>query len=1540
MTLKYDKPTIEDAEGKPVALAGRGYPYSQLEDRRFEELLYSIAKQRIEYGDWKRVYDEVNLLHGVKERGRDCSLHHNNKSYGLIQCKHSIHDTSRVSKPTCAMEIIKFALHSILAPSLIFNRKDFTYYYAVSYGFTEPAKDLIDDFNTLIIKETELREWTEKVISSNKSLEGINYDDIESDLTEILGSITVKKLVPTDLDLFLNKSGYESTIKTFFEVRTVVDSKAIDDLKEVVMDLGKYQDKSNIPIGTILKKFEIASHPLERISNTFDGVNDSHIERKEVKELSNWIKSPIKPEQRPIALLVGNAGCGKSVILKDLFGQLGMEKIPVIGLKADQYYVSTLRELEAKVDFTDTFEQFIRTVSEENERVVVLIDQIDALSQSSSANREYLDTFNHLVRVLWDIDKVRIIVSVRTYDLNYDSELKFYKNQQVFNVSLLHKEEVTGILGKLGVHVGLVSAQLFELLRTPHHLNVLCKIYNGETNLASIRTLYDLYVELWRIRIESTPAKSNLLSDKVRVVVSELADSMHKEQKISIQKPLYLERYKAELEYLKSTGIVNEIDGHVQFFHQTFYDFAFAKQFVDKQNSIIDFLVNNHQGLFIRSSVKMILAFLREHDSKSYIDAITEILVSNKFRFHIKLLLTQSMGFQESPTMGEKSLVINKIFGNSELEKIFLESIRTSEWLKFIFEHKILEGIIGLERKWYDNLLDKDWNKFQQFNLWIQNRISYLSYKERRQEEISFCLNILVKQLPAEVKLICDFILGLPEFEEKAWIVSEVLYRVKNWSCDEPFTLYEQYESQINTRRHTFHHIIEDSIPYRFDWALSKFRVHCLDITSQIQVANDKPRLEYQDEELLRKFFKANGTRTLDLALELVKDISNRTSSPDKSSLYVDMGFWLFDATEHDRVHDYETVYVQLIQELKVQAKTNSQRFREFVAAHVDSNSVTILRLLLFSFEIASQKHRDDIFDLMRRIHEKGGFNIDGKLQYQLRLALKEVYSHFSSSQKDELDEILLSVSHPSEFKVYSIEGKRGHYLKSFGIDKFKYLSSIPETEVLVRPRLRKVYQELKRKFNIVKDEEPNRIRFHGSSPPLKSSAYEKMSFEDWNRTFQKYGDTHVADWLEGSITEHSRKFQEEVKNRSAYFFPLIEKIIEDGTVSHEYISCGLTGLKEAGYNPTELQRLYKKALSVPFDREHTLYFIWISSYFIETEVLDEEVLDFLIDSAKHNPDPEEREVRNDPLTDGANNVRGAAAQRIVEVAFNHEFEDKIFEALAIISEDPHISVQASIMARMAHLMRLNEERTLKLFLKMVADEEIINYSMWTCQYLANRNFAQLQGFFKKAVFMESVQGEVAVVLAVAWLKGNSGSLDLLKQVLKRSDKAKVKAIDVAIRNMADDDSETRIKCHKLFTMFLNSENNEVVNAYDIGFLHLSPDNFSDIHPLLQTYAKSKVAQKGPHYFYDYLFKNTKRYPKECVDLLSRFNTYEKPDMSSHRYYDDEPIKVLMGAYNSLSSLEVKDKYYLEKSMELFDMMLRDKRLRNVAEKVVHEVEA
>jgi hypothetical protein len=42
-----------------------------------------------------------------------------------------------------------------------------------------------------------------------------------------------------------------------------------------------------------------------------------------------------------------------------------------------------------------------------------------------------------------------------------------------------------------------------------------------------------------------------------------------------------------------------------------------------------------------------------------------------KYRFHIKLLLIQSIGFQDNPTQDEESIVSNRIFGVGQLERVF-----------------------------------------------------------------------------------------------------------------------------------------------------------------------------------------------------------------------------------------------------------------------------------------------------------------------------------------------------------------------------------------------------------------------------------------------------------------------------------------------------------------------------------------------------------------------------------------------------------------------------------------------------------------------------------------------------------------------------------------------------------------------------------------------------------------------------------------------------------------------------------------------------
>jgi hypothetical protein len=1324
----------------------------------------------------------------------------------------------------------------------------------------------------------------------------------------------------------------------------VIESEPVEKLTEELKKQSEYQATSNIPVDVILQKFDQASHYLTDYNSSFEGVDDSHIERKETNDLLQWIKSPLGKDEQPVALLVGGAGSGKTVILKDVFLKLKETRVPTIALKADRLYAESIPDLQNKIDLEDSFEKVVRTLSEANERVVVLIDQIDALSQSLSAKREYLDAYNLLVRKFIAIDRVRVVISVRAYDLDYDNELKFYKNQKSFKVGLLNAGQVTQLLAKLGIRENEVPGQLLNLLQTPHHLNVFCKVYDSQTNLRSITTLHDLYESLWVQQITKVPTTSPASSDKCIKLVFAIAEHMHTEQRISTPLKPFLGLFADEIDFLRSSGILNEADKEVQFFHQTFFDFAFAKQFVQNGNSVTNYILESHQGLFIRSSLKMIIGFLREQDHAAYITALETTLHSSKYRFHIKLMLLNLLGFEEAPTTKEKHLVKSHILLSKELKIPFLESVTGNSWFTFLLEEGELNKLITQKIGWHNKLAEHDWGKANKVVDKIKTLLHYQSTSDRWDAQINLLWQILIKQLPKSRQSVCDFLLNCSEFEGKSRFIFRLLYHVKEWDFPAAFQLFEKHEAEAGADRFGYYKTLEDALKFNVDWVMQKYKTHCLNKIEAIKAFTDKPHFEHQDEELFKKMFEVDTTKAFDFALDIVKRISAKTSGEDNSKLYIDFGFWLFDYERHGRSHGHEAIYHLLVDKVQEQSKQTTPCFDQFLADHQNSNSITILRLLFFGLLANPAHYSTEIFQLMELFHQKDGLEGDDKIQFQFRQLLTSAYPLFNQTQKKAIDKIILSIQSKYEVRLYTDDNdKKRHTLMRYGQHQFLYVSAIPLNEVMARPQLKKRFQELQRKFKPVTDKEPNKISVYGSGPPMDSSAYDKMTCHQWEQTFEKYDAEYKAEFASsrGSLLEHSRAFQAEVKNRASHFFPFIEKLIDENKVPYQYIVAGLRGLKEAQYEPAEVQCIYKKTLSIPFDREYTLYFVWVSSYFIEAKILDQDVLEYLIEIAKNHPDPEGNTIRNDALNDGANNVRGSAASRISEVYFNPAFENLVFDALHQISEDPNLSVRVAIMPRLAWLMHLNEQKTLDLFLKLVSsnEPEIMKHSIWSVQYLVNNNFDKLTDYFKRAIKMESIHGAIAVILGGAWIKEKEGSYQLLNLLLKISDEAKAKLVDMAVKNLGDKNESVRAKCRQIFLRFLHSTDEKIIQEYSTAFLDLTPELFLEVYPLLLKYARSNVASKEPRYYFEYLLKCAKKHPVECLELLQHVNTYDKPDISQAGYYDDEPVKVLIGIYNSLSSLATKNPKHLNKTIAQFDKMLKTQKFRGAANKVINQVE-
>ena len=79
---------------------------------------------------------------------------------------------------------------------------------------------------------------------------------------------------------------------------------------------------------------------------------------------------------------------------------------------------------------------------------------------------------------------------------------------------------------------------------------------------------------------------------------------------------------------LVSEHVLARDGDRIAFFHETFFDYAFARQWVSRAESLVDFLLRDEQELFRRAQVRQILQHLYEREP-------------DRFRVEAEAVLTQ-----------------------------------------------------------------------------------------------------------------------------------------------------------------------------------------------------------------------------------------------------------------------------------------------------------------------------------------------------------------------------------------------------------------------------------------------------------------------------------------------------------------------------------------------------------------------------------------------------------------------------------------------------------------------------------------------------------------------------------------------------------------------------------------------------------------------------------------------------------------------------------------------------------------------------------
>lgn len=1507
----------QEKEHKPSLLrADRNVPFERLHYLDFEDLTYFTIKHRIEKdGPWEG-FDEIRLLGGVKDQGRDCSLHRNGQVHGVIQCKHSA-KASVLGKTKFIKEILKFLLFAVKDPRLLPVPSDFTYYILASGGVNSETQTLIDQFNEDILLEDHLSKWVEEILQQFSSLKPLDsYANVKERLHYLLAQIAVKQLLSRDIDMLLQET-YNSVVKNrFFQLQPVV---ATEDIKALL------KRKDEISYDQALRYLNSASFDFRQIKSHFGEQTNTHIVRKVTGEVYAWVLADLSLNQENIAILEANAGMGKSVVFKDVYKLALKDEIPVLTIKADKCFAEDRIFLSRKLfqrEHVD-FDSLIEALREKHQKIIVLVDQIDALSQTLSSNRSFLTTYNRLIDDLSRYPEVRIIVSVRSFDLNYDSELSIYKKARYscFQLQPLPRESVTKILDQYGAKQ--YSDSFIELVSIPNALNIFCQLRNKKSrNLDNLKNLNDLNNALWEDIID----KASEQHLNVIPVIYQIARKMYSEggpylQDIS-QTP--------EVKFLKSHSLITQDQRGLQFFHQTFYNYVFARYFVETEQDLCRYVIDKGQSLYIRSTIKMVLEFLRDASHNSYIQTLKRFLSSKSYRFHLQVLVLQSLSMEEAPTKEELKIFDTIIHPDITFFEVFTEQVLSRNWL-----NHLIQGNIILQNLDYKT---SGWSVIVRRMPWrLENKKETVVAEKRYRIGIQILLN----NVRLHSDLIIGFLMQLPEdYSNKAEVIQRVLIALDDWKNPIlkglfktyiPFEGEESYEATLN-RNFWYFQCLQRIAVYHAEFVIDEIEPK---LFKEFLDNYYYSGLGYEYQEVIKKIMEHHPQHSLEFFLHLMIETVQANPIPLEVGTYetplihgnhfTEAGFQRHSKNADDEIFEFlMSISSNLVSDLDW-FSTQFEKYKH-------SNLIPLLTWLLCNLTLCVNKYRKEALELLEIIHEKNGFKgYDNAFQLVSRQLIAVLFPLLDQTQQERLTAIIFSVSHPYELRTYQDGDQKVHTLEIYGKKLYLFLEAIPLTHRIEQPRLQKRYQELSRKFGDlhIQAMDVHRGGVTGVGPPLKANAYENMTFEQWLISMHKFDDNYRRPRTsgKGGIDHHSREFEKQVAARPIKYFPFVEAIALENKVAISYQIAGIQGLANATYDPYPLLSLFKEIIKRAASDWILYPLIQLAEYFNRQQHFDQTVFDFLKNLALSGR-KFLRTEEYEPLKDD-DAIRAFATTAVINSNYHDEVKNEIFQVVETNAKAPIPTLQISILSGLAYLNRLNPARAFKIFktLTQTADLELLKNSIWSAQFYLQNFGDQLDYYFEKILKREELHEHGVVLITKYWLFHRS--TPFLQRAIVAGDKARG-AIVYTLEHHLFKNGVLQEKPFQLLIDLLSYDGKVLAQKYSGMILRLfKPSNFKAVLPFLKAYIQSEHIKSEPRYLVMYLKQSAREYPIECLELMEQCLPFRPISIQHRGYMDKEPIQAVLAIFSSLHKKERQTTIYNERILNLFDKLLQNQMHRH-----------
>lgn len=1132
-------------------------------------------------------------------------------------------------------------------------------------------------------------------------------------------NIEIKQNIEISLYNFLNSIEYRvidvETIKqyNFLLISSLFEFPAAESISDGLFRFSqenynkKYSKSELIDYLTSEKKYMFKNyafndsirHKIDELVEDFTNANDyfyknCKIERQEIEQI---VKALDCTNGNKFIFVTGNAGSGKSIILKEVAKHCKSNKISILPIDIRNYdNINNIEELGENIfSKKESPVTILQNLSQEKDSIII-IDQLDSLSTVSGRNINKWQIVEKLLYSSMAYTNLKIIIACRSFDLEKDSRLNNFKrinHEQIVEIdtSKLPEKQVKEILLNLDFDEKNINSKTIELFSIPIHLKLLAEIKSDEQ---SIKLNYQNKMELLEVFWNSK--KEFIGATSWNKVIETMVNYLNSRK--TLVAPVFIfDEYQADFEKMISAHIFCVVaKDKVSFFHESFFDYCFARIMMrSSETSLENFIIKSDQSLFIRSNVRQTLEFLRINDFKIYLKQLENILNNKDIRIHIKLLILDLLSNFEFLQDEEIEIITNL---NSELKEIIYKKY---EYYYLIFLSK------------------------------YKNKELTVDLKSKNDINIEFCHKLICASMPKEEHLILGILEQLSDDEiEKLISYDKDVYRglTKSKLFFENSRLYTILINAFNKNILDITNYLNMLIYNRNELELDQgtfFDLFIIFIEKEFE--SRKKEIFIFNISNIGEYIKLIEKNT---QLFLDKTFDNFVNIIEKSKAEFQNSKLIYDKLFRWRIannlDDLLFIYKKAIDKLALQ---NPSEFLLFFKKYSNLSFETIQFLLLSGLSKLDVQYSDMVLDYIINKPELFDIGYTSDSHYMLKLLINK----FSSSCNDKIFTCLLDIIlnykniwEYEHFKKIKIEGKYKNQ-SSINITKGQFLASINKERIKKFPIAYKILCELERKFNEgIQFTEPKGIEGGIVTSPLPAKVTEKMTKDQWIKAIYKYNERSFDT---SRALELSRSLERIIELNPENFIDFVYLLDKDKTHIYYYDAL-LSAISKLKNFKEEKEKIAKYCFDI--DKKNCSYGLIeiIESIIRDYNELSSDTIEIIIWLATKHPSPQ-KQLNDDFDFDAINCTRGRAIRLIGDILQKNIKHLDVFESTIELAMNDMMPVKVSCVFVLYGIYNNNKEKALNILEKLISTNNECLKSDYIQEFICKTLFQNNYDFYK-----------------------------------------------------------------------------------------------------------------------------------------------------------------------------------------------------------------